>query len=50
MFDLEDEVLDKQLKIVIMGDGVFGKVRKNKNVGQYLMKNGLFVCYEFGID
>lgn len=41
MSDSEDEAPDKQLKIVIMGDGASGKVRKNKNVGQYPTKNGL---------
>lgn len=50
MSDSEDEAPDKQLKIVIMGDGASGKVRKNKNVGQYPTKNGLSVCHELGID
>lgn len=39
MSDSEDEAPDKQLKIVIMGDGASGKVRKNKDVGQYPVSN-----------
>lgn len=50
MSDSEDEAPDKQLKIVIMGDGASGKVRKNENVGQYPTKNGLSLCHELRID
>lgn len=50
MSDSEDEAPDKQLKIVIMGDGASGKVRKNKDVGQYPTKNGLSLCHELRID
>lgn len=49
MSDSEDEAPDKQLKIVIMGDGASGKVRKNKNVGQYPTKNGLSLCHELSM-
>lgn len=50
MSDSEDEAPDKQLKIVIMGDGASGKVRKNKNVGQYPTKKGLSLCHELRIN
>ena len=43
MSDSEDEAPDKQLKIVIIGDGASGKVRKYNKVGQYPTKMR-FIC------